>query len=86
MNSAELLLILFVALIVFGPSKLPMLASHLGKLMRHFNLLKQQAYDFWQSHMNEEQLKENQRKAELADKVYLSDKAANDEDEKSGLN
>ena len=80
MNSAELLLIMLVAIIVFGPSKLPMLANHLGKLLRHLNLLKQQAHEFWQTHMNEQQLQENQRKAEKADQVYRSNQAANDEE------
>lgn len=79
MNSAELLLIMLVAIIVFGPSKLPMLASHLGKLMRHFNALKQQLNDFWQNHLNEQQLRENEDKAKQVDALYVSKQAANDE-------
>ena len=68
--SMELLLIFIVALIVFGPKKLPMLASHLGLLMRKLNHLKAQATAFWQQQLNEHQLQENERKAEEADKQY----------------
>lgn len=70
MSSGELLLIFIVALIVFGPSKLPMLATHLGLLMRKINQLKEQAASFWQQQLNEYQLKENQYKAEQGDKKY----------------
>ena len=70
MSSGELLLTLIVALIVFGPGKLPMLAEHLGKLLRHVNHFKQQATTFWQEQSNEQQLRENIRKAEKADSVY----------------
>ncbi|WP_165474888.1 twin-arginine translocase TatA/TatE family subunit [Legionella sp. PL877] len=68
--SGELLLTLFVAIVVFGPNKLPMLAEHLGKLFRQFNKLKQQATTFWRNQLNEQQLQENTRKAEKADALY----------------
>lgn len=68
--SMELLVIFIVALVVFGPSKLPMLATHLGMLVRKFNQLKAQATLFWQQQLNEYQLQENKRKAEEADKHY----------------
>jgi sec-independent protein translocase protein TatB len=68
--SLELLLILLVALIVFGPQKLPMLASHLGLLMRHLNKLKATTSVFWQQQLNEYQLEENKHKAEEADNHY----------------
>jgi sec-independent protein translocase protein TatB len=61
--SAELLLIFFVALLAFSPSKLPMLAQHIGKLVRRLEQLKQQMYGFLQ-------LQENTNKAEKADKEY----------------
>lgn len=70
MSSGELLVIMMVALIVFGPGKLPMLAAHLGKLFQRFNQLKQQAANFWQDQINEQQLRDNQRKAEKADSQY----------------
>lgn len=70
MSSGELLLILIVALIVFGPSKLPMLATHLGLLMRKVNQFKTHAALFWQNQLNELQLHENKRKAEEGDEQY----------------
>ena len=70
MSMGELLLTFIVALIVFGPKKLPMVAHHLGKLMVRFNAYKQQVTDLWQQHMKEQQLQENQRKAEKADAGY----------------
>lgn len=70
MSSGELLLIFIVALIVFGPSKLPMLATHLGQLMRKINQLKMQASSLWQQQLNEIQLQENNRKAEASDEQY----------------
>lgn len=73
MSSSELLLIFLVALVVFGPSKLPMLAEHLGKLFRYLNHLKQQAALFWQTQLDEQQLRENTRKATKADAVYRSE-------------
>ncbi|CAM2904833.1 TatB protein (twin arginine translocation) [Legionella steigerwaltii] len=56
MSSNELLVILIVALIVFGPKKLPMLATHLGFLIRKLNQLKAQAALLWQQQLNEFQL------------------------------
>ena len=70
MSSGELLLTFLVAIVVFGPSKLPMLAEHLGKLARHLNRLKEQVTTFWQNQLSEQQLKENTRKAEKADAAY----------------
>ncbi|KTC68813.1 TatB protein (twin arginine translocation) [Legionella birminghamensis] len=74
MNSSELLVIAIVAIIVFGPGKLPMLAQHLGKLFRHLNHFRDQAYQFWQKQMNEQQLLENERKAKEADSAYQQEK------------
>ena len=68
--SAELLVILIVALIVFGPNKLPMLAGHLGLFIRKVNQLKNQASLLWEQQLKELQLEDNKRKAEEADKQY----------------
>lgn len=68
--SGELLLIFIVALIVFGPTKLPMLATHLGLLVRKVNQLKTHMMNLWQQQLNEIQLQENKRKAEEADQHY----------------
>ncbi|AAU28952.1 TPA: twin-arginine translocase TatA/TatE family subunit [Legionella pneumophila] len=70
MSLGELLLVFIVAIIVFGPSKLPMLATHLGMLVRKLNQLKEHTSSFWQQQLNEIQLYENQRKAEKADQQY----------------
>lgn len=70
MSSSELLLTFFVALVVFGPNKLPMLAEHLARILSRLNFYKQQASEFWQIQLNEQQLRENSLKAEQADRVY----------------
>ncbi|MCP0914931.1 MULTISPECIES: twin-arginine translocase TatA/TatE family subunit [Legionella] len=77
MSTGELLLILIVALLVFGPGKMPMLAQHLGKCVRLLQQYRQQILEFWQAQMNEQQLQDNLKKAEEADKKYqLEDKAS----------
>ncbi|QLZ67322.1 preprotein translocase subunit TatB [Legionella sp. PC1000] len=70
MSGGELLIIFIVALIVFGPKKLPMLATHLGLLIRKLNQLRAQAGILWQQQLNALQLQENQRKAKEADEQY----------------
>lgn len=70
MSSAELFVTLVVALIVFGPSKLPMLARHLALLVGTVNRLKAQAFAVWQQQLNEMQLQENTKKAKEADEHY----------------
>lgn len=70
MSSSELFLTLLVALVVFGPNKIPMLAEHIGKLLRLLNQVKQHATTFWQAQLQEQQLRENTRKAEQADTIY----------------
>lgn len=77
MNSSELLLIIVVSLIVFGPNKLPMLARHLGLAVRKINHFKNQAHLLWEQQLNELQLQENLRKAEEADKLYLPPQKTN---------
>lgn len=68
--SMELLVIFIVTLIVFGPKKLPMLATHLGLLLRKINQIKAVAATYWQEQLNAHQLQENKRKAEEADRQY----------------
>ncbi|MBA2651122.1 MAG: twin-arginine translocase TatA/TatE family subunit [Tatlockia sp.] len=74
MNSSELLLTFFVALIVFGPKKLPMLAEHLGKLFRQLDNIKKQAALFFQKQLDEQQLRENILKAEQAEMISQDEK------------
>ena len=70
MSSAELLIILLVALMVFGPSKLPMLASHLSRWLCIVNGYRRKLSHFWESQLNEHQLQENVKKADQAEKKY----------------
>lgn len=70
MSSGELILTLFVALLVFGPNKLPMLARHTGLLIAKLERYKQQARALWQAQLSEQQLHENTQKAHAADAVY----------------
>ncbi len=74
MSFGELLLTLVVALTVFGPKKLPMVAHHLGQWASRFNRFKQQAAAFWQQQQNEQQLQDNIRKAQKADAGYQQEK------------
>lgn len=68
MNMSELLVIGIVALIVCNPSKMPMLARHLGLLSGKINRLKNKASIFWQDQINQQQLLENIRKAREIEK------------------
>lgn len=70
MNLAELVLIFAVALVVFGPTKLPMLATHLGLMIRKIQQTREHIHGLWQQQLHEVQLLENTKKAEDADKLY----------------
>lgn len=74
MSFSELLLTLLVALMVFGPNKLPMLAQHLGQLLHQYNRFKEKVHLFWQVQLSEQQLQENIKKAQRADEMYLTEK------------
>lgn len=70
MSGGELLLTLMVALMVFGPKQLPMVASHLGTLLRRLIRYKEKAKSLWQASLYLEQLQDNTKKAEVADADY----------------
>ena len=70
--SGELLVILVVALIVFGPDKLPGLACKLGKVIKSYQKIKHRATTIWQEQESLYQLNENIAKAHKADKKYKS--------------
>lgn len=70
MSGGELLLTLIVALLVFGPNKLPLLARHLGRIAQKFNQYRQKAEDIFHEQIAIEQLKENIKKAEKAEEEY----------------
>ena len=67
MSIGEFILTVLVAFVVFGPKKLPMLARDAGLLLARFNRYKVQMIDIWKRQVNELQLQENIRKAEVAD-------------------
>lgn len=75
MSSGEILIILIVALFVFGPKKLPMLATHLGLLLRKVHQIKKHFSVLWQQQLNEITLIENQRKAKEAEEHYKENKS-----------
>lgn len=66
----ELLLIFFVAFMVFGPNKLPMLAEHLAKLLHFIKGCRQDFLIFWDNQAKAFMLKENEEKANKADQIY----------------
>lgn len=70
MSLAELIVIFLVALVVFGPKQLPLLAKNLSQSMSALQQIKQKMTDFWQEQLNEQQLIENSEKAAEADKLY----------------
>lgn len=70
MSLAELLIIFIVALVVFGPSKLPMLAAHLATLVGFLAERQQLITKFWQEQVNVCQLQDNEKKASQADFHY----------------
>ena len=76
MSGGELLVILIVAFIVFWPKKLPMLATHLGLLVRKVHQLKAQAVAVWQQQLDVLQLQENQGKAKEADEQYKKEQSS----------
>ena len=80
MSTGELLLTLLVVLFVFGPNKLPMLARHLGQLVRRFNHYKQETMLFWQQQLEQQQLQENNEKAQQADERYQRNKVISEKE------
>lgn len=71
MSLAELLVILMVALIVFGPEKLSLLALKTGKFLNHLKNKKDSFIDSLEL-IDEKQtlLKLNEKKASVADEAY----------------
>lgn len=76
MSTGQLLLTALITLVVFGPTKLPMLARHIAQFMNRLNYFKHQALIFWQKQLEQQQLEENSRKANEADEYYQRDREA----------
>lgn len=72
MSLGELLLTGFIAILVFGPAKLPMLARHLGKLLRFFSMLRHTAAEFWQKQSAILELQDNIEKAVKAEQQAMA--------------
>lgn len=70
MNLSELVLTTVIALIVFGPKKLPLLAQHVGLLLNQIQHYKQLLLQFWETQQQHLQLQQNIEKAKKADKKY----------------
>ena len=76
MSFAELVLIFLVAVIVFGPKQLPMVARHLGLVINTLAQLKEKAAQVWNTQVKEWQLLDNEQKAADADKHYQSSESS----------
>lgn len=73
MSLAELLVILCVALCVFGPQKLPELAENFGKLISKVTLFKHQISKQFDEQKKQLELASNLKRAKDADKQYQSE-------------
>jgi len=72
MSLAELLIILVVALVVFGPDKLPMLAETLGRLVGKLQKLKEQWHHQLDMSVKQQQLEDNERRANAIEQQGLN--------------
>jgi len=70
-NLSEILVIVVVALIVFGPERLPAIARRSGQWWRQWQHLKNQLDQQVETQMNHYRLSENEAKAQEADQTYL---------------
>lgn len=72
MSMGELILTSLVALAAFGPKELPKLARHLGRLFAAASRFKDLAHHSWQALLQAQQLAENEKKANIADALYVT--------------
>jgi len=73
MSLSEILIILVVALLVFGPSKLPELAHNLGKLFAKGRHFKEKIEEQLHKQQLQFDLEQNIKKAKEADQKYTKD-------------
>lgn len=74
MNFTEILVIAIVALIVFGPQRLPEIAKMAGRLFQKIQLFSQTFQAELDKQFKEQNLQDNISKAEKADEVYRKEK------------
>lgn len=74
----EIVLILAILLLVFGPSKLPKLARELGKAWYEFNKVSSGAMETLTSEVNAKNERENTLLLDVARKLDLSIEGKND--------
>ncbi|KTC97253.1 TatB protein (twin arginine translocation) [Legionella geestiana] len=70
MSMAEVGLTLIIAVCVFGPSRLPMLARHLGAGLRRLKMLRERFSGMLEEVAKECTLAENEKRAADADARY----------------
>jgi sec-independent protein translocase protein TatB len=66
LGTTELLLILVVALIIFGPKKLPQLARSFGKSMSEFKRASEEFKQQWEKEVDLSETEEKKNKSELS--------------------
>lgn len=73
-STGELFVILLVALVVFGPKKLPLLSQHLGLFLKKLKQQRSALLTWWDTQCKELNLQQNIKKAETADALYEKQK------------
>lgn len=74
MSFAELVVVALVALIVFGPERLPEIAYRVGQWRAKLDKLSQNLQQQVDEHALQQQLLDNEAKAKTADQHYLPEK------------
>ena len=67
-----MLLIFAVALLVLGPTRLPELMRYMVLIWKKLENWRSQWYAFWQEQEKQQQLIDNQSRAEIGDERYQS--------------
>ncbi len=73
MSILELSLIFFVAIIVFGPNKLPQLSKDLARLLSTIARMRARLNRYIQEELAIIELENNKKKAQEAEKLYLAE-------------
>ncbi len=73
MSFGEVIVIALVAMIVLGPEKIPEVARFCGRAMRKFRELGNTLQNELDQQMKNDQLRDNEQRANSADKNYSDD-------------